>query len=164
MAEQDLLQNLISRLGQSQDDRLPRELGRDFVDVDERDEQSLLAQAAALAEKLRYYADSPDPALAGNWKAFLDLPKLAQALARQDGTVPAHLGLFLTFLRLYTYPQQALNTITGRHLDFQFRTVLGFEPKPAQPDRVHLLLELKKGHSPRRLRPADVPGRQGRAR
>jgi hypothetical protein len=145
MAEQDLLQNLISRLGQSQDDRLPRELAQNFVAIDERDEQTLLAQAAALAEKLRYYADLPDATAAGNWKAFFDLAKLAQALEQQDGTVPAHLGLFLAFLRLYRHPQQALNTVTGRHLDFQFRTVLGFEPRLAQPDRVHLLLELKKG-------------------
>src|SRR5262249_27757704 len=62
-------------------------------------------------------------------------------------------GLFLTFLRLYTHPQRALNTITGRHLGFQFRTVLGFEPRPAQPDHVHLLLELKKGAEPTEITP-----------
>src|SRR5262245_59079101 len=155
MAEQDLLQNLISRLGQSQDDRLPRELARDFVAIDERDEQALLAQTAALAEKLRYYADSPTTD-AGNWKPFFDLPKLAEELKRQDGTVPAHLGLFLAFLRLYRHPQQALNTITGRHLDFQFQTVLGFKPRPAQPDRVHLLLELKKGAQATEITPEQA--------
>jgi hypothetical protein len=144
MAEQDLLQNSISRLGQSQDDRLPRELTGEFVPIDERDERALLAQAAALAEKLRYYADSPD-APAGTWKPFFDLPRVAPALDRPAGAVPPHLGLLLAFLRLYRHPQRAINTVAARHLDFQFRTVLGFEPRPAQPDRVHLLLELKKG-------------------
>jgi hypothetical protein len=149
MAEPDLIQNTISRLGQSQDDRLPRELTGDFVPVDERDERTLLAQAAALAERLRYYADSP-AAPAGTWKPFFDPPPI---LDPPDGTVPPHLGLLVAFLRLYRHPQRAINTVAGRHLDFQFRTVLGFEPRPARPDRVHLLLELKKGAAATEITP-----------
>jgi hypothetical protein len=153
MAEQDIIQNLISQLGQSQDDRLPVELGRHFVDVDERNGGDLLAQAAALAKILRFYR-RPGEAVPGNWSSFLpDGDAAAGLLDRADGAVPPHLGLFASFLTLCRYPQQAINTITGQHLDFQFRRVLQFAPRPAQADRAHLLLELKKGAAPTAITP-----------
>jgi hypothetical protein len=42
----------------------------------------------------------------------------------------------------------ALNQLTARHLDFQYRRVLGFEPLPAEPEHAHLTLALKKGRPP----------------
>lgn len=151
MAEKDIIQNMISRLGQSQDDRLPPELDPHFVDIDERSGADMLSQARTLAEKLRFYR--PDSSQE-DWSAFFpDDGDDTALLAREDGQVPPHLGLFAAFLHLYQYPQQAINTLTGRHLDFQFRDVLRFEPKPAQPDHAHLLLELKKGVSPLAVTP-----------
>lgn len=196
MADSDIIQNMISQLGQSQDNRSPPELDPHFVDVDERSGADLLAQARALAYNLNYYQQSPD-APSGDWSGFFppvepiackdaafmakavdalskqdrialeklaqddpstmgllnklagnDLAALEKLLNRDDGQVPPHLGLFAAFLLLYRYPQQAINTITGRHLDFQFRDVLRFVPKPAQPDHAHLLLELKKEVAP----------------
>ena len=147
MSEQNIIQNTISRLGQTQDERLPPELGRHFVDVDEWNDQALLAQTAALAEKLRFYGDS-DEAPSGDWSSFFPVQDNPAWLQREDGTLPPHLGLFLSFLRLYRHPQSAINAITGNHLDFQFREVLRFKPHPARPDRAHLVLELKKGAAP----------------
>jgi len=147
MAEKDIIQNMISRLGQSQDDRLPPELDPHFVDVDERTNADLLAQARTLSQNLRFYRHTPDFS-SGNWSTFFPDGDDTALLAREDGQVPPHLGLFAAFLHLYRYPQQEINTLTGRHLDFQFRDVLRFAPKPAQPDHAHLLLELKKGVSP----------------
>lgn len=146
MAEHDIIQSLISRLGQSQDDRFPVELGRHFVDIDERTPLDLLRHLAALAAKLRFYSRDATNA-DGTWALFFPRDEeLAEALACQDGTVTPHLGLLVAFLRLYDeYPRQALNRLTGRHRDFQFQRVLGFVPRGAQPDRAHLLLELKKG-------------------
>ena len=147
MSEQSIIQNMISRLGQNQDDRLPPELDRHFVDIDEWDDEALLAQAAALAEKLRFYSENDqDPS--GDWSTFFPTGDNSPLLHREDGTLPPHLGLFLSFLRLYRRPQAAMNAITGEHLDFQFRQVLRFEPHLAQPDRAHLVLELKKGAAP----------------
>ena len=40
--------------------------------------------------------------------------------------MPTHFGLFASFLALYRYPQQVINALTGKHLDFQFRNVLKF--------------------------------------
>ena len=55
-----------------------------------------------------------------------------------------HYALFLAFLRLFEYAQKEMNAITGRHLDFFYRKVLGLAAAPAQPDQVHLVLELAK--------------------
>jgi hypothetical protein len=153
MATDDIIQNMISRLGQSQDERLPPELGRHFVDIDERDGRTLLTQAAALAKLLRFYR-RPTEIVPGGWQAFFPADDDAQALLdRDDGAVPPHLGLFASFLELYRNPQQAINAIAGRHLDFQYRRVLQFAPRPAEPDRAHLLLELKKGAAPTAVTP-----------
>jgi len=157
MAEQDIIQNLISRLGQSQADRLPPELDRHFVDIEERTPETLLSQAAALAEYVRFYATT-DVAAEGDWSAYFpaDADQCQAVFAHDDGDVPPHLGLFATFLRLYRFPQQAINAVTGKHLDFQFQRVLGFGPRAAQPDHAHLLLDLKKGAAPVAITTRDL--------
>lgn len=147
MAEQDIIQNLIARLGQSQDERLPTELDPDFFKIDERDPATLLAQARALAARIRYYSHDPKVA-SGDWSEFFPPGDDAALLARDDGLVPPHLGLFGAFLELYRLPQAVLNELTAKHLDFQYQDVLRFAPKPAQPDHAHVLLELKKGTAP----------------
>jgi hypothetical protein len=162
MAEKNIIETMTSRPGQSQDDRSPPELDPHFVDVDERSAADLLSQARKLASKMRFYRDNPDDGAEG-WDGFFPEGDDQALLAREDGKVPPHLGLFAAFLHLYRYPQQAINTITGRHLDFQFRDVLRFKPKQAQPDRAHLLLELKKGVSPLAITPemAFLAGKDG---
>jgi hypothetical protein len=55
-----------------------------------------------------------------------------------------HYTLFLAFLKLFKYPQEQLNTITKRHLDFYYREILRLKPKAAQPNHAHLLFELAK--------------------
>jgi hypothetical protein len=155
MPDEAIPQNLIPGLGQSQRDRLPVELGRHFVDVDERDGAALLAQATALAKLLRFYATDPATP-SGDWSPFFPPPDpAAPLLDRGDGSVSPHLGLFAAFVQLYGYPQRAINTVTGRHLDFQFRRVLRFVPKPARPDHALLLVELKPGTGPAAITRAD---------
>ena len=52
-----------------------------------------------------------------------------------------HMALMLAFLKLAAIAQQDLNALTRRHLEFYFQKVLQLATKPAQPDRVHLLVE-----------------------
>lgn len=147
MAEKDIVQNMISRLGQSQDERLAPELDRDhpgFVGVDERSGRDLMRQAGDLASMLRFYRETPEVS-SGDWSAYFPAGEDEASVCSVDGHVPPHRGLFGAFLNLYRYPQQALNAITARHLDFQLLDVLGFRPIAARPDRAHLLVELKKG-------------------
>jgi len=60
---------------------------------------------------------------------------------------PPHYALFLTFLQLYRYAQDEINTITQRHLDFYYQRVLQLSPKAPEPNSVYLSLGLAKGIS-----------------
>ena len=68
---------------------------------------------------------------------------LLQSLTSYNTHQP-HYTLFLTFLRLFRNAQDDLNTLTLRHLDFYYKEVLRLTPKDAQPNSVHLLMELAK--------------------
>lgn len=156
MSEETIIQNLISELGQSQDERLPRELRPHFVDVDERAPRDLLLFTKKLAEHVRYYQDST-AAAQGNWQSFFpyDEASAARLLEDSGGETTPHLALLIAFLELYDrFPREAVNRITARHLDFYYRRVLGFVKKAPVPDRAHVLIELKKHAPPVLILPA----------
>ncbi|MDD5435762.1 MAG: baseplate J/gp47 family protein, partial [Nitrospira sp.] len=79
---------------------------------------------------------------------FPDKSEIGQLLEDKTGNTPPHLALFIAFLKLYKIPQEVINRITGRHLDFYFKDVLRLTKKPAVPDKAHLLIELKKNALP----------------
>lgn len=139
MAERDIVQNLISQLGQSQDDRLTPELDVHFADVDERGPEELLSFWKRLAPLVRHY--DANGAGDGDWTPFF-------AARGEEGAMPPHLALLAVFAELNEIPREIVNRLTGRHLDFFYRRVLRFEPRPSLPDRAHLLIELKKGSAP----------------
>src|SRR5574343_564203 len=153
MASDRILLDAIARPGQSQDERTPAALDPAFAPVDARTPAERLAETRRLAEHLLYYAFDPGQA-AGDWQAFFP-DNAADLLARDDGSVPPHLGLFGAFLHQLEPARAALNELTGRHLDFQYHRVLGFEPLPAQPEHPHLTLELMKGAAPFAVTPAQ---------
>jgi hypothetical protein len=147
MSEKEIVQNMISRLGQSQADRSPAGLDPHGFPVDGRSPADLLAQARALSQNLRYYRDSATQPV-GDWGDFFPPGDDKALLTRKDGGVPPHLGLFGAFAGLYPEAQRDTNKLTAKHLDFQMRRVLGFEHRGPQPDHAHLLCELKKGVPP----------------
>jgi hypothetical protein len=61
-----------------------------------------------------------------------------------DDTHEPHYALFLAFLKLREYARASGNTLTQRHLDFYYRTILGLKERGSQPGHVHLLAELAK--------------------
>ncbi len=152
MASDRILQNEIARLGQSQEDRSPVALDPGFAPVDGRGPAERVAEARRLAAQLRYYGFDPNEA-DGDWQGLFPADA-EQMLTRDDGSVPPHLGLFGAFLDMLAPAKDALNDLTARHLDFQYRRVLGFEPLPAEPEHAHLTLELKKGTAPFAITPA----------
>jgi uncharacterized phage protein gp47/JayE len=145
MAEQDIIQNMILQLGQSQDERMPEALGVHFADVDERTTEDLLLFTKQFAKTVRYYRDDIVGAK-GDWTKFFsyDETTVKTLLANKDASTASHLALFLSFIELFRKPQEVLNRFTGRHLDFYYRDVLRLSKKAAQPDKAHVLLELKK--------------------
>lgn len=157
MAEKDIIQNMISQLGQSQDARMPKELGIHFADVDERTAQDFLTFVKNFAPLINYYRNST-AAVTGNWANFFpkDDASIVNLLAENDASVQPHLALFLTLLEIYQQPQGVINQITGRHLDFYYQQVLQLAPKRAVPDKAHVLLELKKQASPASVGVAEI--------
>ncbi|WP_019498213.1 baseplate J/gp47 family protein [Pseudanabaena sp. PCC 6802] len=162
MAEQDIIQNLIFQLGQSQSDRLPKELGTHFADIDERTTADLLRFTKALAEFVNYYRHSSDAPI-GDWRNFFpkesEIDAIAELLKNENtntASTSPHLALFLAFLELYKQPQSIINQITARHLDFYYQDVLRLQKKTAIPDKVHLLIELKKNVAPIRIAPENL--------
>src|SRR6476620_180465 len=156
MAEQDIIQNRIFQLAQSQDDRLPKELEIHFADIDEQTTADLLRLAKAFSEFVNYYRNNPATPV-GNWINFfpedINIEKL---LNNESKDTSPHLALFLAFLELYKQPQSIINNITARHLDFYYQDVLRLKKKAAIADRVHLLLELKKNVAPIRILPEHL--------
>lgn len=157
MAEQDIIQNMIHQLGQSQDGRLPEELHADFAKIDGRSAAELLTFTRKFSEFVNFYrGTTSDPA--GDWRKFFPAADAEiQALLESEGaSTQPHLALFLAFLKLYEKPQALLNRFAGRHLDFFYRDVLRLTKKPAVPDAAHVLLELKKVSAPVSITAANV--------
>ncbi len=154
MAEQEIIQNIISRLGQSQKDRTPKELGIHFADVDERTMEDLFRLTQEFSEYINYYQDTT-ASPSGNWQSFFSFNQAAlqQILKGENAATTPHLALFLAFLKTYKKPLEVINRITGRHLDFYYEKVLRLTKKPAVADKAHLLLELKKNASPLLITP-----------
>ncbi|MCE9667751.1 hypothetical protein LY474_07990 [Myxococcus stipitatus] len=154
MSDQDIIQNMISELGQSQDERLPPELGAHHADVDERTPEDLMMFAKRFARFVRFYRGDTTAA-SGDWASFFpyDEDSAGRLLTSASGDAPAHLALWASFLKLHEEPRKALNGLTGKHLEFFFQRVLRFEKQAAVPDRAHVLVELKKNVAPVRVGP-----------
>ncbi|KGM40463.1 hypothetical protein JY96_11540 [Aquabacterium sp. NJ1] len=155
--------------GTRQADRLNPHLDAGQAPLDDRQDVDLVLAAHALAAQLNFYEDTPEH-VAGNWQAILqgsvlrpqagDTPdslraRVAALMQSPDGSLPPHLALLMAFARLARHPRALLNDFTRQHLNFQMQTVLGFSPKPAQPDHAHVLVDLKKGAPPVEFKPGQ---------
>lgn len=141
--------------GTRQADRVNQHLDAAHAPLDDRTPADLIVAASALAGKLNYF-DASTAQPNGNWQDVLLRPfpadtadsyraRVAAMLRTTDGCVPPHLALLMAYAQLARHPRAQLNDFTRQHLNFQMQTVLAFTPKAAQPDHVHVLLELKKG-------------------
>lgn len=158
MAAADLLQAMVAALGTAQPERADPRLLPVHAPLDDRDAAALLAALRAIAPRVLRYEASPDAATS-DWRAFFpegDAAALAALMARTDGGLPPHLALLTAFLRLQQRSQSLLNGFTAHHLAYQMQQVLGFTPRAPQPDRAHLVVELKKGAAPIALAPVDL--------
>lgn len=69
------------------------------------------------------------------------------ASLRQPDHAP-HAALLLTFVELYSRVQADLNKMTGRHLNFYYRTILQLTERASKPDKAHVYLELSPQAAP----------------
>ena len=162
---------LLFRDGTSQQDRNREPLQPEFVQVEDRSMEDLIAEAQELAKELRFFDEQNNPVF--TWETFLigdasaylkaseggrkiQREQWARQLAayvedperfRDDSKTLASLSrphsvLFMTFLKLLNHVKSQINGLTQKHLDFYFRERLSLTPKEAVPDMVNVLLEL----------------------
>ncbi|RYG16157.1 MAG: hypothetical protein EOO07_13880, partial [Chitinophagaceae bacterium] len=130
--------NSAPRNGTNRLNRLPKALDANFVAIDERNKEALYSFCEKLSSYINYYYfDGAEQV--SDWRTVFKKDKI-----RNDGLTEPHLALFDAFLDLYAVAQNDLNQFTGKHLDYFYETVLGFEKKEAQPDKVYLTVELAK--------------------
>ena len=134
--------------GTKQSDRLPKALSGDYVKIDERSFDDLLAQMAEYAEHLTYFDDNMNPS--GNWREFFkdvyNIDKHALKKERiealmEAGDVPPHLALIMAFLKMYEVEQANLNTLTEKHLQFYYKDILGFKPRQGENGQATVFFE-----------------------
>ena len=136
--------------GTYQDDRLLESLDPSYVKLDDRSLDDLVEQLYEHASHLHFFEDVPDK-VKGDWRAFfsdiidpstqkLDM-KRVEALEK-DSSLPPHLALVVTFLRLFAYEQEAMNGLTAKHLDFYYKDLLKFKRREGTVGNVPVFAEL----------------------
>ncbi len=53
-----------------------------------------------------------------------------------------HIGLLMAFTQLYGHLQNKINGLTGQHLSYYYRNVLGIQQRAAIPDKVHVFVDM----------------------
>ena len=148
MAAQDLLDAFAAAPGTAQPERDDPRLAPASTPIDDRDTAQLLQSLHSLAALINHHEQWPVSATPGNWQPYFpsgDSATLEALVQSTDGKLPPHHGLLIAFLQLLARPQARLNDFTAQHLNYQMQRVLGFAPRGPQPDRAHLIFELKKG-------------------
>ncbi len=166
--------SFLYRDGTSQADRALPALAPEAALVDKREPADWLAFLRSYAANLKYYNLQNETG--GDWSRFLEpvaeparRAEIAAFLAnpaefadpRYDAWRRPHFALLLAFLGILRPVRDQLNTFTRRHLDFYYRDLLGFRPRPAGSGRVHVLIEPVAGQGPFLL-PADTLLNAGR--
>ncbi|NOZ26260.1 MAG: hypothetical protein GXO94_09260 [Nitrospirae bacterium] len=134
----------LARDGQSRKQRFPKALDPFFARIDDRTRKDLLRFASEYSKLINYF-DPVTNKPSGDWEDFFKAID-DEEITRLKGYAKhePHIALYLAFILLFRHAQKQINGLTRRHLDFYYRDVLGFEKRPAVPDTVHVLFELKK--------------------
>ena len=152
-----LLNNILKNDGTNQGQRLLAALNPDNIKIDERGIREILNFTYTLSKEINFFNLGNEQE--GDWSPFFEPVKdlLAfnekeiLAILNSKSDFDPHLALFLTFVKLFRFAQNDLNTLVQKHLDFYYKQVLSLNTKPAVPDKVHLVLELAKNLSEHRV-------------
>ncbi len=145
MSDSCINKNPLKHSGTSQEERFLDALDPAQVELHGLSESDWMKFAYHYARQVNFFKDQPDLP-DGDWQSFFPPESEVIKVLNKYGSGEAepHLALFLSFLKLLTYPQNSLNRLPQLHLDFYYKQVLAFKKKPLQPDKVHVLFELAK--------------------
>ncbi|TKK69881.1 hypothetical protein FC093_07335 [Ilyomonas limi] len=143
---------LLKRDGQTQQQRYSQWLNPALVPVDGRTKEDFFNYLKQIAKAVNFYdinrlgstGDFLKDYQNGTWEDFFNLSMDEYNALIANASLPPHLALWDTFMKVYEYPQQVMNTLTQRHLDFYYGEVLALDKNNAVPDKAHVVFELKK--------------------
>ncbi len=138
--------------GTSQSQRLSDALRPENNLVDGRNMENILKFLYDISDQIAFY--DFDNRLAGGWKIFFSdleddqgnltsesINKFIKETERRSYN-KVSISIILAFLHLFQLLQSDLNELTKKHLEFYFKEVLGFKPKPPEKDQVHVVFKL----------------------
>ncbi|GAA5521929.1 baseplate J/gp47 family protein [Aliifodinibius salicampi] len=136
--------NPLIHQGTSQSGRFLDALDPEKVKLHDLDADDWLDFAYEYARLVNFYAEDNAEEPRGDWQDFFETEGDIESLLERygDGEVEPHLALFISFLKLLAYPQESINELPQRHLDFYYKDVLKLKKQPYTPDKVHVLFEL----------------------
>ncbi len=138
---------ILKREGQTQQQRMPAWLDPSLVPVDARTKEDFFNYIKAIAKEIKFYdLRQSDNALIANgtWEDFFNLEQDELDALAEQAAIPPHIALWNAFIELYQKPQQLMNMLTKRHLDFYYGDVLRLKKNEPLPDKAHVIFELKK--------------------
>jgi hypothetical protein len=138
---------ILNRDGQTQQQRMPAWLDPSFVPVDARTKEDFFNYVKTIAKEINFYDLRPgDNALIvnGTWQDFFNLDEEELQSLAEKASLPPHIALWNSFAELYEKPKELMNKLAGRHLDFYYNEVLRLKKNDPQPDKAHVIFELKK--------------------
>ena len=169
----------LPRDGTSRTGRLLDALDPDSAPIDNRQMDQMLAEVDHLARQFHWFDETGQPS--GTWDRLLDpdpaslqgagpnlerpaaRPEMLALLAKlsadpnalpdvqRDQVLPPHVALILACLGLLGRARDRMNGLTARHLDFLFDQVLKFQPRPAEVDRVNVIIRPNRSGSALRM-------------
>lgn len=150
MAENCKNTNPLKRDGTSQVSRILAELKPSFAKIFEWEHRDWCKFVYQFAELIRYFKkdnpDVPDGSWTVFYKQFSTDDGIRQFLSQigQTENTEAHLALLMAFIELLDLVKEHINELTGRHLDFYYKSVLQLKNKSFVPDKAHIIFEAVK--------------------
>lgn len=145
---------LLMRNGTSQSQRCIDALDPESIQLHDLNIDDWMRFAYRFSQKVQYF-DTESNTVSGDWSSFFvkeeeiasfveKLKKLEEADSNIGKNVQPHLSLFAAFLKLTSFSQERLNSLSKKHLDFYYKEVLKLSNNTAKEDKVHVLFELAK--------------------
>ncbi|MBW1297704.1 baseplate J/gp47 family protein [Aquimarina litoralis] len=147
---------LLMRNGTSQSQRCIDALDPESIQLHDLKIEDWMRFAYKFSKKIQYF-DTQNNTVSGDWSNFFikeeEIVSFVEKIKKLEETsgnntpeknIEPHLTLFAAFLKLTTFSQERLNSLSKKHLDFYYKEVLKLENKVPVEDKVHILFELAK--------------------
>ncbi|MCP4121841.1 MAG: hypothetical protein GY751_08825 [Bacteroidetes bacterium] len=124
--------NPLALSGTAQENRMPKFLDPDRVQIDGKTEEDYRRIVQELAKLVQYY--DGNHLREGGWEDFFE----GSEFEKEN----PHIALFNAFIELIQYAQDDINDITAKHLEFYYKDVLQLALKSETADEAHIIFEL----------------------